>query len=326
MALELNDTRASGRDPPPSPRRFGRAEVMLLVATVVWGTSFALAKDSGEAINRAAGLDRHLLGPLVTLAIRFSLAAALLLLLLPGARRGWTWSIARDAAIAGGLLWAGIVLQHLCLDLTTETLAAFLTSCAVLFVPLILAVLFKQRPTLAAYVGIALALPGIWLMAGGERFRQFDLGVPIGLGSAALLAGHLIAVGYATPRVGTLRICVAQFAIVGVGCALLIPLAAAGVERFDTTVLHDNRFWTEIALLTVGPTLLAFWLMAVYQPRVSPVRAVMIYLFEPIAAAAFAWVWNDRPITLSMAAGGVLILIANAVVEVLPTMKRHVRT
>ena len=335
-------------------RRVRVAEAMLLLATAVWGASFALAKEGGAAINAAAG-DARALGPILMLAIRFTIAAMIVAVAMAASRLRRTgipaclpaaalavpsdegvgcagsdqtgrnacptrWqTILRGGAI-GALLAVGTVLQHLALDRTSEAAAAFLTSLAVIFVPLILWALLRRRPRPAAWVGVAIAVPGVWLMSGGGTLR-IGAGEWLGVACAFAFAWHLLAVDRWAASLGAMRACVAQFTMVAIVCwpiALVLLARLDGFDGFDASVLASRAFLTNVALLVAGPTLVSFGLMAAFQPRVSPVRAVLIYLFEPLFAAAFAWLWNGRGVTRGELAGGALILAANAIVELWP--------
>ena len=346
-------------------RREARAaEAMLLLTTAVWGSSFALAKESADAINRAEG-DGRALGPIFVLAIRFTLGAlcvavAMALIALrqkattreassrlhagpersravpdPAARSGpargcsgpaWTkLSAFRDGAILGGLLAVSTIVQHLALDRTSEATTAFLTSLTVAFVPMILWVALRQRPSPAAWTGVALAIPGVWLMGGAAAGGGVAIGAGEALGVACAIgfAFHLLAVGRLAPRLGTMRACLAQFAMVAAVCWPLTMVLLARLDRFDAAVLARPVVWGNVLLLVAGPTLVSFGLMAAYQPRVAPVRAALIYLTEPIFAALFAWLWTGRAITRGEVAGGTLILLANVVVELRQTFERR---
>src|SRR5262249_49592048 len=95
-------------------RRTTLPTLALLLATLAWGCSFTWAKAGGEGINQAAGLPPGaLLGPLLLLAWRFTLAGLLWLCFFPAARRGWTWASLRRAGLLGSLLGAGQTLQML---------------------------------------------------------------------------------------------------------------------------------------------------------------------------------------------------------------------
>ena len=72
----------------------------------------------------------------------------------------------------------------------------------------------------------------------------------------------------------------------------------------------------DLALLTVFCTLVAFGSMTIFQPRIDPTRATLIYLLEPIFAAAYAWVALGEAMTKAGAAGAALILLANVAAEI----------
>lgn len=297
---------------------------MLLITTIVWGASFALAKESGAAINAAAG-GTHAVGPIAVLAMRFTLGAIVVAAFSIATRPslwhapvGWTRERLRQGETIGGLLAVSTIVQHLALDRTTEATAAFLTSLTVVFVPLILWIAFGTRPGVAAWVGVALAVPGVWLMSGADGVASFGTGEMLGVACAVGFAWHLLAVGRYAGPLGTLRACLAQFATVAIVCWPLTILLWAMADPFDAGVLLRPVVWGNVLLLVAGPTLVSFGLMAAFQPHVPPVRAALIYLLEPLFAAAFAWLWTGRPMTRGEWIGGAIILVANAIVEFAP--------
>jgi drug/metabolite transporter (DMT)-like permease len=78
---------------------------------------------------------------------------------------------------------------------------------------------------------------------------------------------------------------------------------------------------TNLILLVVFSTLLAFGLMIFFQPKVDPTRAALIYLTEPVFAAVFAWVLTGRGLGPTGIAGAGLIIAANSLVEWLQARK-----
>jgi drug/metabolite transporter (DMT)-like permease len=346
---------ATEREAAPSSARV--AEAVLLFVTIVWGTSFALAKESGAAVNAAADAPGSPLGPVMILAIRFTFGAVIVAIAMTVlARRPRTAAEASDLHLGqsptckyeapasddqlvatpasdarsrllqsitlGALLVVGTILQHLALDRTSEAAAAFLTSLTVIFVPLILWLATRRAPTPAAWVGVAVAVPGVWLMGGGTSSIGLGVGEALGVGCAIVFAGHLLAVGRYGATLGALRACLAQFAGVAIVCVPLTFALIAHAERFDENVLSTRAVWGNVLLLIAGPTLVSFLLMAAYQPRVTPVRAALIYLLEPVFAAMFAWFWSGRSMTAGEFAGGALILVANVIVEAWPNRRQ----
>lgn len=314
-------------DRPVAAAEIRRAALGLLAATVLWGCGFTWAKAAGDAVHRVVGLPPgSAFGPIFVLGWRFSLAALALLLLIPRARRGWTLRGAGRIAGAGLVLAVGLVLQHLGLDLTSEAVSAFLTSLTILFVPLVLTLVVRKPPAPVMWVGVVLATLGVWLMTGAAP-TGFGLGEVLGLACALAFTLYILAVNAVAKSEDPWRMTAGQFLLVGIICFaacafvpgrhILRPGAAWAVFTSGRDV------WLNILLLTAFPTVGAFTLLNLYQPKLDPTRAALIYLFEPVVAAAYAWAFAGRGLSPLAAVGAGLILAANVVVEVLSARTRE---
>jgi drug/metabolite transporter (DMT)-like permease len=308
---------------PDDHRGVTTAELVLLAVTAVWGLSFVLVKGMGESINAAAGYEKSALGPLLVLAIRFTLAAACWSMLFPRSLRGWSRRNLGAASLIGTLLSVGLMLQAIGLDYTSEAVSAFLTSLTIIFVPLALWITFRTRPGLSSLIGVAIALPGVWLLNDVHGLR-LGAGEWLGVACAVVFSWHLITINHFTPGDSPWRMTLGQFVVTAMTCWLAagVLVVRGGVDPASIlpTLIEFDFLWM-MALLVVGPTVLCFGAMTHFQPRVAPARAVLIYLFEPVFAAAFAYLIAGRGMTASMLAGGALILIANVAVEFLGRRK-----
>ena len=65
------------------------------------------------------------------------------------------------------------------------------------------------------------------------------------------------------------------------------------------------------------PTLIAYGILTIYQPRLDATRAALIYLMEPLFAALYAYVIVGRSLLPIQLVGAATILIANLLVELL---------
>jgi drug/metabolite transporter (DMT)-like permease len=308
-----------------TPGRVTRAELALLIVTAVWGLSFVLAKGAGTTLNAAAGQTNGAVGPVTVLAIRFALSALLWMVLIPRSVRGWTRRSTIGGVIVGGLLSGGLMLQSVGLDYTIEAVSAFLTSLAVVFVPLVLWLFFKTPPTLAAVVGVVLAVPGVWMLSETQGF-SLGLGEWLGISCAFVFTWHLIAINHFTPLDSPWRMTLQQFGMVTIVCGATATALLMRADGFDWSVFASVDFWWRMGVLVVGPTVICFGAMTYFQPRVPPTRAVLIYLFEPVFAALFAYLIDGRTMTWVMIAGGGLILAANVAVELLPKLRKPGQT
>ena len=293
----------------------------LLLATLAWAGSFTWAKAAGDGVNQAAGLaSGALLGPILLLAWRFTAAGIFWLILIPGARRHWSWaSVARSVGL-GGLLWAGQTIQMLGLDRTSEAVSAFLTSLTVVFVPLLMVVIVRRPPHAALWLPVSLAALGIWLMTGAAP-TGFGVGEVLGLACAVIFSAHIIALGEVARWDSPWQIAAGQFLSVGIGSAVTCLFVSRGPVPLSLSmqwmILTGSELWLYVILLVGLSTMIAFGLMFYFQPKLDPTRAALIYLAEPIFAALYAYMAVGRTLSTIALLGAGLILAANVLVEIL---------
>jgi drug/metabolite transporter (DMT)-like permease len=296
------------------------AELALLVGTVFWGCSFNWVKDGDDAVNCAIGAgNRSAIGPILLAGIRFFLGGIAWLCIFPSSRRGWSKASLLRCIFLGLLLFMGTAFQVLGLLTTTEAVAAFLTSLTVLFVPLLMTIALRRPPEFAAWIGVLLATIGIWLMTAGAP-SGFGIGELLGLCASISFAIYILAVDSIVPKDSPSRITAGQFIVCG--CISLLTVLITTYARhlpidLSPTNLAVPSVMTPLLLLIALPTLCAFGLLTRYQPLLDPTRVAILYLAEPIFAAAFAWIAAGRRMGAREIAGAFLILIANLVVEFL---------
>lgn len=293
----------------------------LLLATLAWGGSFTWAKAAGDGVNQAAGLaSGALLGPILLLAWRFTAAGIFWLILIPGARRHWSWAAVGRSVGLGGLLWAGQTVQMLGLDRTSEAVSAFLTSLTVVFVPLLMVVIVRRPPRAALWLPVGLAALGIWLMTGAAP-TGFGVGEMLGLACAVIFSAHMIVLGEVARWDSPWQMAVGQFLSVGIGSAVTCLFVSRGpvplTLSMQWSILMGSELWLYVVPLIVVSTMAAFGLMFYFQPKLDPTRAALIYLAEPIFAALYAYVAVGRTLSVIALLGAGLILAANVLVEIL---------
>jgi drug/metabolite transporter (DMT)-like permease len=306
---------------PRDLRRAHWAVLALLIGTLFWGAGFTWAKAAAAALNREAGLpDGSVMGPVLLLVWRFAISGVLWLLIFPNSRRGWTRASFARAGILGGLLGLGVIIQHIGLAHTTEAVSAFLTSMAILFVPLIMTFALRRPPNPVMWVGVILATAGIWLMTGAAP-AGFGFGEALGLACAVAFSCHIISVNIIVPMDNPWRMAGGQFLVVGLFALVLLPFVTGGPESLRPAemfrLVTAPQVWPYLLLLILFPTLLAFGLLILFQPRVTPTRAVIVYMFEPVFATLFAWIVVARVYEPIMLTGAALILVANLLAELL---------
>jgi drug/metabolite transporter (DMT)-like permease len=294
---------------------------MLLLATVGWALGFTWAKSAQETVNQELHLPPEAaLGPVFILGVRYVLAGVLMLAVVARARRGWSRAGIGRAISLGGLLGAATGAQHLGLGRTSEAVSAFLTSLTVLLVPLLMTVALRRPPAPSFWIAAALATAGIWLMIGATP-TGFGLGEALGLTCALLFSIHLITLNALVPRDDPWRMASGQFLVSGSIMLLICLLDDRGRHAMMPQVLWDllqhREIWLNLLLSMIFPTFLSFILMTLYAPRLDPMRVALIYLMEPLFAAAYAYVARGRSPGWLGLTGAALILAANLLVELL---------
>jgi drug/metabolite transporter (DMT)-like permease len=307
-----------GGQEPLQAQPSGFPTLALLAATLAWAGSFTWAKAAGDGVNHAAGLPSGaLLGPILLLGWRFTVAGLLWLILFPGARYGWSWRSVRRSALLGLLLWAGQTVQMLGLDRTSEAVNAFLTSLTVVFV-LLMVVVVRRPPPSAIWMPVGMAAVGIWLMTGAAP-TGFGAGEALGLGCAILFSAHMIVLGEIGRDESPWRMAAGQLLSVGLASAAMSLLVSHGpmplTLQVQWEIMTSPGIWWNMVLLIVVSTMTAFGLMFYFQPKIDPTRAALIYLAEPIFAALFAYLAAGRTLSAIALAGAALILAANVLVE-----------
>jgi len=258
-------------------------------AALLFGSTFLVVQDAVESAQ-----------PLPFLAVRFSIGA---LVLLPLALRAGTAhlrtpGLLRAGASAGLALTAGYVLQTVGLQYTTASVSAFITYLLVVIVPVVVAVSSRRLPAAATVAGVALAVAGLSLLTTGDRLG-LGRGELLTMGCALAFALHILVLADAAPRFDVAALSAVQFVVVA--GLLAVPALAAGGYRLDGGV------WAAAAYTGVAVTAGGLGLQAWGQRRVSPTRAALLLLLEPVSAAVLGFLAGER-LGGTGAVGALLIL------------------
>jgi drug/metabolite transporter (DMT)-like permease len=251
-----------------------------------------------EAVERAE--------PVPFIAVRFLIGGGVLWLL--GRRREPTRRERRDGVAAGAVLLVAYVLQTVGLQYTSPSTSAFITYLLVVFVPLLGFAVLRRRPHALTLAGLPIAVAGLVLLTGGAGV-SLGRGELLTLGCAIAFAAHLVIVGETSARHDAVRFTCVQVVTVGLGA--LVAGAVGGGLAMPAAALGAAAFTGLFA------TALAFVAMVWAQRVVSPSRAALILLLEPVFAALLSRATGD-PLPASAVMGGGLILVAVVVAEVLP--------
>jgi drug/metabolite transporter (DMT)-like permease len=255
------------------------------------------------------------LAVLLLLSWRFLLAGLLWVILFPAARKGWTAASLGRAALLGLPFTFAMILQHMGLTHTTEAVNAFLTSLNVLFVPLLIAAITFRLPNRGLWLSIGIAVAGIWLLSAAGQ-AGVGIGEALGVACSILFSVHIILINTLLSKDSPARMVGGQFLFTGI-TMLAVTLIANRASRQPAVLFlpFTSQLLPDFGLLVIVSTVLAFGLMIFFQPKVDPTRAALIYLTEPVFAAAYAWIFAGKALSAGQVAGATLIIVANSLVE-----------
>lgn len=255
--------------------RILKANLLLLITATIWGMAFVAQRIGMESV-----------GPYTYNGIRFALGAFSLVPLMvilrkPDAPPVPTWPILRAGALAGTVLFVAASLQQVGLQYTTAGNAGFITGLYVVLVPLI-GLLWRQRPDGPTWLGAILAAAGLWFLSVTEHFT-IGYGDALELVGAFFWAGHVLVVGWLSPRLDALRLSACQFLVcslysLAVG-VVTEPITWAGIWAAAIPILYGG----------LGSVGVAYTLQVVAQKDAKPAHAAIIMSMECPFAALGGW-------------------------------------
>ena len=273
----------------------------LLVATIIWGCSFLIMK------NTVSGLAPHML-----LGIRFTGGALILSLIFIKRMRKINLKYVWQGAATGVLLFCAYCAQTLGLTDTTPGKNAFLTAVYCVIVPFLFWIVNRTRPDKYNVTAALVCIVGI-------GFVSLDSGFTVGYGDMLTLLGgffyaaHIVAIarfgGDKDPIVFTIM----QFA-----ASAVLSWAVWGIfeaRNTDFSVLSSPDMLFNLAYLVLGATAMGMLLQNIGQKYTNPSSAALILSLESVFGVASSVLFYHEKLTVRIIIGFVLIFAAIIISE-----------
>ena len=287
-----------------------KSEVILIFVTLLWGATFVIVK---EALNDISSM--------AFIAIRFSISA---LFLFPFIfNKKFSKPAIVGGILVGAFLFMGFAAQTVGLKYTSATKSGFLTGTAVIMIPLLQVLIEKRPPTKGVIIGAIIVLIGIsFLSSGGTSiFHLFeDLGANFNLGDgltlicALFFALYILFLDIESSKHDfwvLLFIQILATAVLSIVFLLLFSI----VELEEIKINFTSNLISAILYTSIFATLITTALQTKYQKNVTPAKAGIIFSFEPIFAAIFAFFILGEKITNFGYLGAALIMLGLLVSE-----------
>jgi drug/metabolite transporter (DMT)-like permease len=282
--------------PNAQPSR-ARADFALAFCSLLWGATFVVVKNS---LDHASVF--------IFLAVRFTLAAALMAIIRPSALRSLKREELAAGAALGLFMFGGYAFQTAGLQYTTPAKSGFVTGSSVVLVPLLLAIFWRRKLGPAAYAGAAAAVIGLYfLTVPVEGIAHLNRGDLLTLVAAILYAAHIILVGEYAQRHSHGALSVLQVA----ACGLLAWPAAASAAAWGWQVPRFAWRWELLAgimICAVFATAAAFSIQLWAQQYTTSNHAAIIFTLEPVFAVITSYLVIGERLSARALLGAAFVL------------------
>ena len=270
------------------------AKPMLLTATLIWGSSFFVMKNTLDALPVQ-----------YLLAFRFTIGAVLMSALCAKKWRTMTRDYLWRGGAIGVVLYLAYAVQTYGLALTTPSKNAFLTSVYCVLVPFLYWGIAKIKPDIYNISAAVLCVAGVGFVSlnGDLSVQSGDL---LTLLCAVFYALHIVAVAKFSSGKDIYLLTALEFA----ACAVCAWAAAAIFEPFHISALRDGSVLIALGYLGVFATRVALLFQNVGQVHSDPNSAAVILSLESVFGVLCSVLFADDRVTLPMAVGFVLIFAA----------------
>jgi drug/metabolite transporter (DMT)-like permease len=273
------------------------ATILLVFVTFFWGATFVIVQNAIAFIE-----------PFSFNAVRFLLAALILLpFWLKNYKGGLTVKQILISCGVGFISFTGYLLQTFGLLYTTSSKSGFITGICVIFVPVFLFLLFRERSSFGTIIACIIALFGLKVLTSDDHF-SFNIGDALTLCCAVAFAFHIILSGKYSKEINPLTFALIQIVTVGV-CSSICSLLFEKTGRiFSASLWQNNSFVFAVIITALFCTSIAYSIQMFAQKHISSTKAALIFILEPVFAAMTSVLYGGETLTMHTIYGGALIV------------------
>lgn len=274
-----------------------RAELMLLLMTLIWGATFMFTKIGLESSP-----------PFFYLILRFSVALFMMLIFYNKYLKKVSKKTLKQGAILGLLFGSGFVLQTYGLEFTAITNSAFITGLTVVLTPFAFKIISKNSISFWPKIGVVMAFVGLYIFTNPD-INSINLGDILTLISTSFWAIYITFMDKFTKgddsKERTIQLVALQFMFV-------LPLPVLGFLIYELPDFYIS-FETDLIVSVLFNGVLASFVLTIihttYQRYTTPVKAALIFSLEPIFASLFALTFMSEILTNRELIGASILML-----------------
>lgn len=267
----------------------------LVSVAAMWGVAFVVMKP---AIEQQPFFD--------FLAIRFTIAAAIMLVIKPKVVLAIKGKMLAVGAVLGIMLGLAYITQTIALEMTTAAITGFLTGTYVVLTPVLGWIIFRRKVGVKVAIGALLALIGLGLIS--ITGVTIEVGQIWGIICAVLYALHIVGLGRFSSGLDSYALTFVQLLFVAVVCWIgALPDGYQGPPTVDV--------WLAVLFTAIFATVIGFFVQTWAQARMEPARVAIILTLEVIFTAVVSVAVGQEVLAFKTIIGGAFMVAAMVIVE-----------
>ncbi len=264
----------------------------LALMAVAWGTSYAVMKDTLDAVH-----------PFTLMFFRFGLSTLALSVLYGYRIKKITMVDLKRGACIGLFLFLSFLTLVLGMQTTTASKLSFIVGAYVLVVPFLAWFFSRRVPDRYAVLAALMATGGLALLTLDKGF-QISLGDVLCLACAVFFAAHMVAIEHFGKDSDPILLTIIQFGVT----AGLFGLLVLWSGNMDASVIFKAK--GSLVYLVLICTVIPFAMQNVVQKFLSSTRTAVILTLQSVFGSIFATYYLKETMTWPMVAGCAIIFIA----------------
>lgn len=280
-----------------------KGNLLILIAAIIWGTSFVSQKVGMETIKPSTfNSIRLLIGAIF-------LTPVIIVNDLIKKKKGIkvqnnnTKDLIISGVICGIFLCIATTLQNWGMMYTTSGKSGFITAMYIIFVPFI-GLLLKRKLPKIVYFSCFIATIGLYLLCGVKDGLSFNKGDLITLVCAVFFSFHILTIDHYSPKVDGIRLSALQFYVAGlINFVMMIIFDKPDINLIlacAIPILYSGIFSSGIA----------YTLQIIGQKYADPASASILMSLESVFALLSGMILLNETITIIELIGCVLMFVA----------------
>lgn len=268
------------------------ASVVLGVVALVWGTTYAVIKDTLSVVE-----------PYSLMMMRFSFSAIILSGIYFKKLRKLSWDDIKRGSIIGIFMFLAFYFLIISIRFTTASKFSFIIGAYVLIVPFLSYGLGRRKLNRNEVIGAIVATIGLGFLT-IERGISFNLWDLVAGCCSFFFAAHMVAIEKYSGKSDAIALTIIQFIVTA-----LIFIVLTGVkEGYNFSVLPQIK-WT-LGYLVIVSTVIPFAIQNIVQRYISATATALILTLQSAFGSIFAVYYLDERMSLQMILGCILIFVA----------------